>query len=86
MTVPRDASVTLRSVSGTVKVTSVNGELPAESAAAASSLLQEEAPDGKTVSGTWRSPTPRPTNWAFQRQRQRDRQSVEGESLRHANP
>ena len=29
--VPRDASVTLRSVSGTVKVTSVNGELRAES-------------------------------------------------------
>jgi DUF4097 and DUF4098 domain-containing protein YvlB len=31
VSVPRDASVTLRSVSGTVKVTSVNGELRAES-------------------------------------------------------
>ena len=31
VTVPRDASVALRSVSGTVKVTSVNGELRAES-------------------------------------------------------
>ena len=31
VSVPRDASVTLRSVSGTVKVTNVNGELRAES-------------------------------------------------------
>ena len=31
VSVPRDASVTLRSVSGTVKVSSVNGELRAES-------------------------------------------------------